>query len=247
MQKGRERRGWPGGLATWRLASGGSTAGLWTARTGQGRPLGGGPGPPVHGGPATRALSRGPSWTARGAGERRGWAAAGGARRDGEPGHAEASRGRGRVARDAGGATRGAAAAGRGRGVRSTAAGGLTAAVCSERRLWRRCDQSTGWRLRCPRAPREACGVRQPSYRGGEPRGARVGPAPKEAAAALPSPKQTEVGDDRWVPLAGPTRQRQQVGEGSARGKAAVADTRARPVSCSGSRGERGRGAAGLG
>ena len=77
MQKGRERRGWPGGLATWRLVSGGSTAGLWTARTGQGRPLGGGPGPPVHGGPATRALSRGPSWTAREAGERRGWAAAG--------------------------------------------------------------------------------------------------------------------------------------------------------------------------
>ena len=85
------------------------------------------------------------------------------------------------------------------------------------RRLWRRRDQSTGWQRRCPRAPREACGVRQPSYRGGEPRGARVGPAPKEAAAALPSPKQTEVGDDRWVPLAGPTRQRQQVGEGSAR------------------------------
>ena len=27
MQKGRERRGRPGGLATWRLASGGSTAG----------------------------------------------------------------------------------------------------------------------------------------------------------------------------------------------------------------------------
>ena len=43
-----------------------------------------------------------------------------------------------------------------------------------------------------------------------------MGPAPKEVAAALLSPKQTEVGDDRWVPLAGPTSQR--AGESSARG-----------------------------
>ena len=47
---------------------------LWT-----GGRLGGGPGPPVHGGPATRALSRGPWWTARGA--RR---AAGPRQRDGQ-------------------------------------------------------------------------------------------------------------------------------------------------------------------
>ena len=51
MQKGRERRGWPDGLATWRLASGGSTAGAVDR--------GWGAGPPVHRGPgAGRASAR---------------------------------------------------------------------------------------------------------------------------------------------------------------------------------------------